>query len=100
VKHLVEVFETDWAKTDLAAKEAKEAKKEEKKEIRRPRRSLPKPKPLRGKAPHSFDCSADLQRCVEDRPTGIPPFSLWRLIASRPADAMHPQFEQSGFPPN
>jgi phosphatidylserine/phosphatidylglycerophosphate/cardiolipin synthase-like enzyme len=35
VKHLVEVFETDWAKTDLAAKEAKEAKKEEKKEIKK-----------------------------------------------------------------
>jgi len=31
VKLLAEVFETDWAKTDLAAKEAKEAKKELKK---------------------------------------------------------------------
>lgn len=28
VKHLVEVFEVDWSKTELAAKEAKEAKKE------------------------------------------------------------------------
>jgi phosphatidylserine/phosphatidylglycerophosphate/cardiolipin synthase-like enzyme len=28
VKQLVEVFESDWSKTDLAAKEAKEAKKE------------------------------------------------------------------------
>ena len=35
VKQLVEVFEGDWAKTDLAAKEAKEAKKEEKKEIKK-----------------------------------------------------------------
>jgi len=32
VKRLLETFEADWAKTDLAAKEAKEAKKEEKKE--------------------------------------------------------------------
>jgi phosphatidylserine/phosphatidylglycerophosphate/cardiolipin synthase-like enzyme len=31
VKQLVEVFESDWSKTDLAAKEAKEAKKEMKK---------------------------------------------------------------------
>jgi phosphatidylserine/phosphatidylglycerophosphate/cardiolipin synthase-like enzyme len=31
VKQLVEVFESDWSKTDLAAKEAKEAKKELKK---------------------------------------------------------------------
>jgi phosphatidylserine/phosphatidylglycerophosphate/cardiolipin synthase-like enzyme len=31
VKHMVDVFENDWAKTDLAAKEAKEAKKELKK---------------------------------------------------------------------
>lgn len=30
VKQLVDVFESDWAKTDLAAKEAKEAKKESK----------------------------------------------------------------------
>lgn len=30
VKRLLETFETDWAKTDLSAKEAKEAKKEEK----------------------------------------------------------------------
>ena len=30
VKHMLEVFEGDWAKTDLGAKEAKEAKKEEK----------------------------------------------------------------------
>jgi phosphatidylserine/phosphatidylglycerophosphate/cardiolipin synthase-like enzyme len=30
VKRLLETFEADWAKTDLAAKEAKEAKKEEK----------------------------------------------------------------------
>ena len=30
VKRLLEVFEGDWAKTDLGAKEAKEAKKEEK----------------------------------------------------------------------
>jgi phosphatidylserine/phosphatidylglycerophosphate/cardiolipin synthase-like enzyme len=30
IKHVVEVFEADWAKTDLAAKEAKEAKKESK----------------------------------------------------------------------
>jgi cardiolipin synthase len=35
VKRLVEVFEGDWARTDLAAKEAKEAKKEEKKEIKK-----------------------------------------------------------------
>ena len=35
VKRLVEVFETDWAKTDLAAKEAKEAKKEEKREVKK-----------------------------------------------------------------
>jgi cardiolipin synthase len=35
VKRLVEVFESDWARTDLAAKEAKEAKKEEKKEIKK-----------------------------------------------------------------
>ena len=40
VKQLVEVFETDWAKTDLAAKEAKEAKKEEKKEIKRAEEEL------------------------------------------------------------
>jgi len=30
VKQMLEVFEGDWAKTDLGAKEAKEAKKEEK----------------------------------------------------------------------
>ena len=35
VKRLVEVFESDWARTDLAAKEAKEARKEEKKEIKK-----------------------------------------------------------------
>jgi hypothetical protein len=28
VKRMLEVFESDWAKTDLAAKEAKEAKRE------------------------------------------------------------------------
>jgi hypothetical protein len=32
VKRLLETFETDWAKTDLSAKEAKEAKKEKKEE--------------------------------------------------------------------
>jgi cardiolipin synthase len=32
VREMAEVFEGDWAKTDLAAKEAKETKKEEKKE--------------------------------------------------------------------
>jgi phosphatidylserine/phosphatidylglycerophosphate/cardiolipin synthase-like enzyme len=32
IREMIEVFEGDWAKTDLAAKEAKEAKKEEKKE--------------------------------------------------------------------
>ena len=30
VREMAEVFEGDWAKTDLGAKEAKEAKKEEK----------------------------------------------------------------------
>jgi phosphatidylserine/phosphatidylglycerophosphate/cardiolipin synthase-like enzyme len=35
VKQLVEVFEGDWAKTDLAAKEAKDAKKEDKREIKK-----------------------------------------------------------------
>ena len=40
VKHLIEVFETDWAKTDLAAKEAKEAKKEEKKEEKEKKEEL------------------------------------------------------------
>jgi cardiolipin synthase len=35
VKRMQDVFEDDWAKTDLAAKEAKEAKKEEKKEEKR-----------------------------------------------------------------
>src|SRR4030095_2973171 len=30
----------------------------------------------------------------------MPPFRRWRQIAPSPADAMHPQFVQSGLPPN
>ena len=33
-------------------------------------------------------------------PTRIPPGSLWRPTAASAADAMQPQFAQSGFPPN
>ena len=40
VKRMVEVFETDWSKTDLAAKEAKEAKKEEKRELKKAEEEL------------------------------------------------------------
>jgi phosphatidylserine/phosphatidylglycerophosphate/cardiolipin synthase-like enzyme len=35
VKHMLEVFEDDWSRTDLAAREAKEAKREEAKEAKR-----------------------------------------------------------------
>src|ERR1700722_999851 len=34
------------------------------------------------------------------RPTGIRPPSLWAPTEAKPMDAMHPQDEQSGFPPN
>ena len=37
---------------------------------------------------------------VKILPTGSTPFSLWRLMASRPAEATHPQLEQSGLPPS
>ncbi len=40
VKRMVEVFEADWSKTDLAAKEAKEAKKEEKRELKKAEEEL------------------------------------------------------------
>jgi len=33
-------------------------------------------------------------------PTGMPPRSLCRATAPRPADAMQPHCEQSGLPPN
>src|SRR6185295_2777519 len=34
------------------------------------------------------------------RPTGIPPGSWTRPMELRPAEAMQPHCEQSGFPPN
>ena len=34
------------------------------------------------------------------RPTGMKPKIWWRATAARPADAMQPQFSQSGAPPN
>ncbi len=40
VRRMVEVFEADWSKTDLAAKEAKEAKKEEKRELKKAEEEL------------------------------------------------------------
>ena len=33
-------------------------------------------------------------------PTGMTPRSRWRAIAASPAEAIHPQFSQSGAPPN
>ena len=40
IREMIEVFEGDWAKTDLAAKEAKEAKKEEKREEKEKKEEL------------------------------------------------------------
>ena len=33
-------------------------------------------------------------------PSDNPPGKRWRAIAAMPAEAMQPQLEQSGFPPN
>ena len=37
---------------------------------------------------------------LSSAPTGINPATRWLAIAASPIDAIHPQEEQSGFPPN
>ena len=59
-------------------------------------------------APHACDSTSRRRRMrsptfiepLKIEPTGITPSRWWRATAARPAEAMQPQFEQSGAPPN
>ena len=49
---------------------------------------------------NAAQAASEGERVLEDRSTRSPPGNRCRPTALNPADAMHPQFEQSGFPPN